>query len=442
MKNRHNPPHWDAVVVGAGVVGSYLGRRMAEGGMKVLLVDARRKEELGLWKNSGHNIDKSVFHRLPIRPPSDEEIGAQVDEAYYDSPGKSFTFRLPMYNVRLGVFTQRMLDDAVEAGVEFLDETRCLGVVVENEKVVGVRVLHGKNESEVRASLTIDVSGVEAVVRKSLPAEMGIQRETDPNDMILVYSEDREVGLDHWQVPFVYHARFQGWSGPRRPGVIGIGLGRFVSTGEDPRKIHPEFVEHALPVKGKTIYKTYQKVSVGKPVHKLVADGVMILGDCARQGKPLNGEGLSVMLYAAEMAARVAVEAWKKGDFSERSLWRYSMEWHREFGARFSSFHRLRYEVLDMSKDDQNFLLGLGLYGPEEMSSIMLEGRISITPSTLLNVGKLIRRGISRSWVLKRLARASIDGARLKRLYLNYPEDPAGLKEWMEKVDELYQVKG
>jgi flavin-dependent dehydrogenase len=363
-----------------------------------------------------------------------------VEEAYYDSPGKSFTFRLPMYNVRLGVFTQRMLDDAVEAGVEFLDETRCLGALIENEKVVGVKILRDKSEGEIRASLTVDVSGVEAVVRRSLPPDMGIERETAPHDMILVYSEDREVGMEHWQVPFVYHARFQGWSGPRRPGVIGIGLGRFVSTGEDPRKIHPEFARHALPVPGKTIYKTYQKVSVGKPVHKLVANGVMILGDCARQGKPLNGEGLSVMLYAAEMAAKTAVEAWKRRDFSERGLWRYSMEWHREFGARFSSFHRLRYEVLDMSKDDQNFLLGLGLYGPREMSSIMLEGKIAITPATILNVGKLIRKGISRPWVLKRLAQASIAGARLKRLYQNYPANPAELSGWIKKVEELYRV--
>lgn len=440
MKKKYSHGGWDVVVVGAGVVGSYLARRMAEGGMKVLLLDARPKSELGSWKNSGHNIDKSVFRRLPIRAPSEEEIGAQVDEAYYDSPGKSFTFRLPMYNVRLGVFTQRMLDDAVEAGAEFLDETRCLGALTENEKVVGVKILRDKNEAEIKASLTVDVSGVEAVVRRSLPADMGIERETDPHDMILVYSEDREVGMEHWQVPFVYHARFQGWSGPRRPGVIGIGLGRFVSTGEDPRKIHPEFAKYALPVQGNTIYKTYQKVSVGKPVHKLVANGVMILGDCARQGKPLNGEGLSVMLYAAEMAAKTALEAWKRRDFSEKSLWRYSVEWHREFGARFSSFHRLRYEVLDMSKDDQNFLLGLGLYGPPEMSSIMLEGKIAITPATILNVGRLIRKGISRPWVLKRLAQASIAGARLKRLYQNYPDNPAKLSRWIKKVEELYRV--
>lgn len=438
MKGKYNPHRWDAVVVGAGVVGSYLARRMAEGGMKVLLLDARNKAELGSWKNSGHNIDKSVFQRLPIRAPSEEEIGAQVEDAYYDSPGKSFTFRLPMYNVRLGVFTQRMLDDAIEAGVEFWDEARCLGAVIGNEKVVGVKILKDKSEGEIRASLTVDVSGVEAVVRKSLPWEMGIERETDPNDIILVYSEDREVGLEHWQVPFVYHARFQGWSGPRREGVIGIGLGRFASTGEDPRKIHPEFAEHALPVEGKTIYKTYQKVSVGKPLHKLVADGVMMLGDCAKQGKPLNGEGLSVMLYAAEMAAQTAVRAWRMDDFSEKNLWDYSVKWHRQFGARFSSFHRLRYEVVDMPKDDQNFLLGLGLYGPKEMSSIMLEGRVSITPGTILNVGRLMRKGISRPWVLKRLARASIDGWRLKNLYSSYPEEPKKLPHWIKEVDKLY----
>ena len=73
---------YDVIVVGAGIVGSYLARRIAEAKHSVLLIDKRSKDSLGSWKNSGHNIDKNVFAKLPISPPTDRELGASVDYAF------------------------------------------------------------------------------------------------------------------------------------------------------------------------------------------------------------------------------------------------------------------------------------------------------------------------------------------------------------------------
>jgi len=431
---------WDAVVVGAGVVGCYVARRLVEQKRKVLLLDARKRETLGGWKNSGHNIDKRVFERLPIRQPSDDEIGAQVDSAHYRFPTKSFDFYLPMYNVRLGPFTQRMLNDAIEAGVEFRDEVKCLGAIIENGSVVGVTAKSGRKAAPLRASLTIDVSGIDAVVRNSLPDEMGIEKGLTINDYLNVYSEDIEVGMENWPVPFVYHPIYQGWSGPRRPGVVGIGLGRFASTGEDPRVIHPELVRRALKVTGKTIYKTYQRVPVRRPLIKLVASGAIILGDAAYQGKPMNGEGLSVMLEAAEMAADVAGRAFYRKDFSEKSLWPYSRRWHRNIGARFAPLHRMRMEILKLSRADQIFLMALGVYGPREMSAIMLEGKIEVALRGIPRIALATLRGAFRPDLLTRLLRASLDGQKLKKLYRQYPDDPHELPGWVRQVEALYCV--
>lgn len=439
MKNNEDK-HWDAIVVGAGVVGSYVARRLAERKRKVLLIDSRKREDLGAWKNSGHNIDKTVFERLPIRPPSEEEIGAQVDSAHYNFPGRSFDFYLPMFNVRLGIFTQRMLDDAIEAGVEFREEVECKGAIVEDGVVVGVNAAGMRHAAPLRASLTIDVSGIHAVVRNSLPDELGIEKGMAENDFLNVYSEDRDVGMDNWPVPFVYHPTYQGWSGSRRPGVVGIGLGRFASTGDDPREIHSEFVKYALKDPGKTIYKTYQRVPVRYPLHKLVANGAMVLGDAAFQGKPLNGEGLSVMLDAAEMVADVAGRAFYRRDFSERSLWPYSRRWHRNIGARFAPLHRMRMEIAKLSGAEQNFLLGLGIYGPKEMSSVMLEGKIAVGPGTIARMALVAARGASRPDLLRRLMIASIDGIRLSKLYRQYPDDPRELPAWKKQVEALYHI--
>ncbi|GEM_PF-2117081 len=429
---------YDAIVVGAGIVGSYLARRLAQDGHRVLLLDKRPKKELGGWKNSGHNIDKRVFNDLPIEPPSESEIGASVKYAQFRGPGKTFKFYLPMYNVRLGPFTRRVVDEAVRAGVKFQDRVKCIGVEVKAGKVVGIEAERSGKNVRFRARLVVDVSGIGAVVRNSLPEEFGIEKALTLWDYLNVYAEDHEVDPAHWPVPFTYHTVMQGWSGPRRPGVVGLGLGRFAFTGEDPAAACRELAREALSVPSKVIFKTQARVPVRHPLHKLVAPGVMILGDAAFQGKPLNGEGISVMLYAAEMAAEVAGKALKDKDASEKALWRYCTRYHREWGASFAPFHRLRYELLRFSKAEQRFMMGLGLYGPEEMSSIMLEGKLEMTPERMLNTIRAGWKAVVKPDIVIRLARASIQGEKLKKLYERYPTDPKHLTEWAAQVDSLY----
>ena len=427
---------FDTIVVGAGAVGSYLARRLAERGNRVLLLDQRPKDELGSWKNSGHNVDQNVFNNLPIKKPSDREIGAVIEYAEYRTLDKSFQFRLPMYNVRLGPFTARMLDDAIKAGVKFQESTRTVGVEVKGGRVVGVQALHGGEEARYFAKLVADVSGIGAVIRNSLPDHLGMEKGLTPRDYLNVYAEDREIDQAHWPVPFTYHALRQGWSGPRRPGVVGLGIGRFAFTGEEPSVACRELAREALSIPSKVIFTSHARVPVRHPLHKLAAPGVLILGDAAFQGKPLNGEGLSVMLYAAEMAAEVVG---KQKDASEEALWPYCVRYHREWGARFAPFHRLRYELLRFSKAEQQFVLNLDLYGPEEMSSIMLEGRLEMTPKRIMNTVRAGWRAIAKPDIVVRLIRANMQGEKLKKLYAQYPENPRYLSDWIADVEGLYQ---
>ncbi len=429
----------DALIVGAGVVGSYLARRIAEEGHKVIIVDKRSRAELGGWKNSGHNIDKDVFKKLPVEPPAESEIGAQVEYAEFRGPNTHFKFRLPMYNVRLGLFTRRILDDAMDAGASFQGGVECLGAEIEDGCVVGIKARKEGGDVSYRAKLVVDVSGICAVVRNSLPDEFGIDKKMTPFDYLNVYSEDRKVDPAHWPVPFTYHSVMQGWSGSRRPGVIGLGLGRFGYTGEDPAEACRALARQALSVPGEVIFKTRARVPVRHPLHKLAAPGVMILGDAAYQGKPLNGEGLSVMLYAAETAAGVAARALANDDVSEESLWDYSYRYQRKWGKRFAPIHRLRYELSRFSKEEQAFTMGLGLYGPEEMSSIMLDGKLEISALQLANKVRNGWKAIFKPDLVIRLARASLQGSKLTELYRQYPRKPADITDWAAEADHLFR---
>jgi digeranylgeranylglycerophospholipid reductase len=428
----------DVIVVGAGIVGSYFARRCAEGGLRVLLLDRRAREELGGWKNTGHNLDQRVFTELPLAAPSEDEIMARIDTAVFRPPvGEPFEFELPMISVRLKEFTARVLGEALDADVEFHDQTLVLGPIVEDHAVKGLVAECGGERREFRAALTVDVSGIEAVVRGALPAEFGFPAQLGRDDFLLVYGEDWEIGTEH-HPRFTYHPKWQGWSGPRRPGVIGIGLGRFAARDEDPRELFAEFSREVWPAGGKRTWSTFNRVPLRHPLHSFVGNGVMMLGDSACQGKPLNGEGVSVMLLAAEIAQAVAARAVKSGDVSAAGLWDYNVRFQRDFGARFAPFHRLRYELLGFTATEQEHLFKMRMYGPEEISGIM--GRVEMTMSLgrIPRLAASLARGASRPDLLLRLVRATLDGRRLMKLYQAYPWRPEELPGWAARVDELF----
>lgn len=432
---------YDAVVVGAGIVGSYFARRLAEGGLKVLLLERRPQEELGGWKNTGHNLDRRVFELLPIKAPTEEETLARIDKALFRPPvGEPFEFDLPMINVRLKEFTARINREALDADVDFRDRTKVIEPIVEHGFVRGVRAECDGKEEEFRAAVTADVSGIDAVVREKLPPEFGFPSRLPRTDYLLVYGEDWEIGPEH-RPRFTYHPKWQGWSGPRQPGVMGIGLGQFAARDQDPREMFPEYSKEVWPAGGKPVWKTFNRVPLRHPLHSFVGNGVLMIGDSALQGKPLNGEGVSVMLFAAEAAQKAAVKAVKSGEPSARALWDYNRSWQSTWGARFSVFHRMRYEFLRMNQAELDFMFKMRLYGPEEMTGIMERAELTITPGRLLRTVGALARGISRPDLLIRLGRATIEGSHLKKLYENYPAGPEGLSAWAEKVEELYHYR-
>ncbi len=434
--------NYDVTVVGAGIVGSYFARRLAERGLSVLLLDKRAQSELGGWKNRGHNIDQSVFETLPIEAPSAEETLAQIDKALFrPAVGSPFEFELPMVSVDLPAFTARVNREAVDAGVEFLDETKVTRPIVEDGSVVGVEVERDGQKREHRSRLVADVSGIDAVVSSKLPAEFGFPRKLSRMDCLLVYGEDWEIGTDAPRPQFTYHAKWQGWSGPREKGVIGIGLGRFASRDEDPREMFEDYAREVCPAGGKRVWKTYARVPLRHPIDSMVGNGILLIGDSACQGKPLNGEGVSVMLGAAEQAQDVVVSALERGEPSAEALWDYNVRFHTDVGARFAIFHRLRYELSRFSDDEMEFLFQMQLYGPDDLAGIMGPVEVSFDARRLLGLVRAGARGARRPDLLFRLVRASYQGAKLRKLYKNYPRRPQDLPSWSASVAALYHQR-
>lgn len=82
---------------------------------------------------------------------------------------------------------------------------------------------------------------------------------------------------------------------------------------------------------------------------RIVADGVMLIGDAAGQTKPISGGGIFTGMAAAGVASEVAGEALDSGDLSGRNLSRYEGRWRKGVGKELDRATLVRKIFLQMN---------------------------------------------------------------------------------------------
>jgi len=93
------------------------------------------------------------------------------------------------------------------------------------------------------------------------------------------------------------------------------------------------------------------------PLKRTFSDRVLAIGDAAGQTKPTTGGGIYYGILGAKAAAKIALEALEKRDFSASTLSKYEKEWRRRLGGevRKGTFFRRLYERLNDKEIDDLF---------------------------------------------------------------------------------------
>jgi flavin-dependent dehydrogenase len=184
---------YDILIVGGATTGSYFARKMAERGHRVLVVDRSPEERIGSKYDIFH-ICKPDFIRfgLPLPEKGDdlafEFTGSRALSAYGHYPKEGFGTVIGMHMHR---YTLRMNRWAREAGAEYRYNTRFVDFLYEDGKIAGARVADaGKaadRETEIRARLVADCSGIPSAARTRLPNGYGVENFViGPADMFYV----------------------------------------------------------------------------------------------------------------------------------------------------------------------------------------------------------------------------------------------------------------
>jgi digeranylgeranylglycerophospholipid reductase len=134
------------------------------------------------------------------------------------------------------------------------------------------------------------------------------------------------------------------WVFPKGDGKANVGLGIQADLGRHTALAYlNRFVEQepALAV-GSPVTMIVGNVPVALPGSRLVADGLMLVGDAARQVDPLTGGGIINAMIAGHLAAQAAADAVIAGDTSALRLAAYQEQFERVVGRRLVRNYRLR----------------------------------------------------------------------------------------------------
>ncbi|TET09936.1 NAD(P)/FAD-dependent oxidoreductase [Candidatus Aerophobetes bacterium] len=314
---------YDAIVVGAGPIGSYTAYQLAELGFEVVLIE--EDEEVGKDVICTGVIGTEAFERfnLPQRA-----IISEIKSIVFFSPSLLTINYTPSdtlaYVVDRDIFDKEILQAAQRKGVDVYlgEQVRRINTY---KDFVEVESWNGNSLETLRAKLVILATGVNYRLQRSLglgipPSFLkGAQTEVEVKNLRqteIYVGRQISPGSFAWAMPLG-----NGWA---RIGVLAESKG--VSHLEEFLKMR-----FAGRIKQENPRIVQKRIACGA-VKRSVKDRILAVGEAAGQVKTTTGGGIFYGLLCSEIAVHVLQKAFSKGDLSQRGLFQYERLWRSKLG--------------------------------------------------------------------------------------------------------------
>jgi len=339
--------HYDVVVVGAGPAGSTAARYAAQAGLSVLLVD--RRQEIGAPVQCAEGV---AYEQLrPFVEPDPRWISATIRKASISCagmPGLSASSEASGAQgcvLERRVFDRALAELAVDAGARCVVKTQATGLLLEGGAVRGVRLEGLGGRQEVAARIVVAADGVGSLLGRWA----GLPTRLPPRDLMtcaqyLMAGIDIDPECTYYYLDETIAPGGYAWIFPKGQGRANVGLGVQSDLAEmPPVEYLNRFVErYRFLAQGSPVCLIVGGVPVSRPLERPVADGLMVVGDAARQVDPLTGGGIANGMTAGRLAAEVAVEAVEARDTSAAFLARYGQRWSQSLGRKMERNYAFR----------------------------------------------------------------------------------------------------
>lgn len=352
---------YDVVVVGAGPGGATAAHIAAQAGLAVLLIEKR--QEIGAPVRCAEGVGHTQLAQFI--EPDPKWIAAEISqlEITTRAQGATQTQRASGgrgYILERRVFDRVLAERAASAGAQVRVKTAATGVLLENGRVRGIRVRDGAGEIDIQAHIVIAADGIEAQVGRwaGLDTQL-LLRDTMVCAQFLLAGIEIDPTCTYYTLSEEFAPGGYVWVFPKGAGKANVGLG---AQADLPRRASPvelltRFIESQPNLaRGSAVTLVAGNVPVAPLPARLVGDGIMLVGDAARQVDPLTGGGIINAMIAGRLAAQVAVDALAARDGSARFLNRYADAWRKARGAKMERNYRLREKFPPSQRADERFV--------------------------------------------------------------------------------------
>lgn len=372
MKDRY-----DVIVVGAGPAGSMTAKTAANEGMDVLLIEKR--QQIGDPVRCAEGVNKEYLREFIKPDPA--WISAEVKGSKIFAPdGAMVEMSEELSGAEVGyilerkVFDRALARDAALAGAEVMVKTRATGLLMEDGFVKGIKAEFMGKKYDIKADIVVGADGVESKVGRW----GGIDTTLKPKDVcscaqyiltnIDIDTDFCEFHLGNKIAPMGYI-----WVFPKGKNMANVGIG---ITGNMSGKVRAkdlldDFIKKRYP-DSTMIEFIVGGVPVCGTIERTVANGLMLVGDAARQSDPVTGGGIFNSIWAGDIAGKVAANAIKHSDVSAEFLQEYETKWRAELGRDLDLSLVVKERFTRLSDDELN-TLGHSLEGVD-LGSVTLIG--------------------------------------------------------------------
>ena len=358
---------YDLIIVGAGPAGSWTAKTAADQGARVLLLEKDR--EVGLPVRCAEGVSekglKLVFPEIPQRWIARTITGGRLVapngtavDAYPDERG---------FVLHRKIFDSDLAAMAVSAGATLLTKANAIGLMHIDGKIAGVTVEHFGIPVTFHAPLIIGADGVESRVGRWAGLQTVVpHEEMDSCAQMTLAGIDIDPTIVEFYVGQDWAPGGYAWVFPKGEDAanVGLGIGGSYTREKKPLAYLESFIARRFPG-ASAVTVVAGGVPTARPIETIVTDGLMLVGDAARQANPLTGGGIINALIAAESAGHVAAEAVATGDVSAKALMPYQKAWHKGEGKINRLSYKLKQAVYRFSDADLNRTAEMLLKLPE-----------------------------------------------------------------------------